>query len=114
MTIQGKAIEQYFAVALFFSHLVEMLLWNSCDTPNRFEQTMVPSRGQGGPKKNKQTRNLRKFHPNLALVLQPRFQALLGLQNGGSEKTLANIRSRVSKNIGDFDCFKMAAGFMIG
>ena len=28
----------------------------------------------------------------------------------GAKKTLANSRSRVSKNIGDFDCFKMAVG----
>ena len=45
---------------------------------------------------------------------QPRPQGLLGVQNSGLEKTLANSRSRVSKNIGDFDCFKMVAGFMIG
>ena len=45
---------------------------------------------------------------------QSRPQGLLGVQNGGSEKTLANSWSRVSKSIGDFDCFKMAAGFMIG
>ena len=38
----------------------------------------------------------------------------LGVQNEGSEKTLANTRSRVSKNIGDFDCFKMSASFVIG
>ena len=45
---------------------------------------------------------------------QPRLQGLLGVQNGVSEKTLENSESRVSKNIGDFDCFKMAVGFMIG
>ena len=28
----------------------------------------------------------------------------------GVKKTLAKSRSRVSKNIGDFDCFKMASG----
>ena len=28
----------------------------------------------------------------------------------GAQKTLANSRSRVSKHIGDFDCFKMVAG----
>ena len=41
---------------------------------------------------------------------QPRPQGLLGGQNGGSEKTLANSRSRVSKNIGDFNLFNMAEG----
>ena len=41
-------------------------------------------------------------------------QGLLGVQNGGSEKTLANSRTRVSKNFEDFDCFKSAAGFLIG
>ena len=45
---------------------------------------------------------------------QPPPQDPLGGQNGGSEKTLANNRSRVSKNIGDFGCFKMAVGFIIG
>ena len=45
---------------------------------------------------------------------QPRPQGLLGVQNGGLGKTLANNRSRVSKNIGDFDCFKLAVGFVIG
>ena len=45
---------------------------------------------------------------------QPHLQGLLGVQNGSSEKTLANRRSRVSKNIGDFDCFKSAMGFVIG
>ena len=44
------------------------------------------------------------------LALQPRHQGFLGVQNGGLEKTEANSRSRVSKNIGDFDCFKLAAG----
>ena len=39
---------------------------------------------------------------------QPRPQGLLGGQNGGSEKTLANSRSRVSKTIGDFNLFNMA------
>ena len=43
-------------------------------------------------------------------AVQPRPQSLLGVQNGGAKKTLVNSRSRVSKNIGDFDCFKMAAG----
>ena len=46
--------------------------------------------------------------------MQPCPQGLFSIQNGGSEKTLANSRSCVSKNIGDFDCFKMAAGFVIG
>ena len=32
------------------------------------------------------------------------------VKNGGSEKTLANSRSRVSKNIGDFNLFNMAEG----
>ena len=38
---------------------------------------------------------------------QPRPQGLLGVQNCGSHKTLANSRSRVSKSIGDFDCFNL-------
>ena len=46
--------------------------------------------------------------------LQPRPQGLLRVQNAGSEKTMANIRSRISRNVGDFDCFKIAAGFVIG
>ena len=46
--------------------------------------------------------------------LQPRPQGLLSIQNGGPGKTLADSRSRVSKNIGDFDCFKSAVGFVIG
>ena len=33
---------------------------------------------------------------------------------GGSENTLANSRSCVSKNIRDLDCFKIAEGYMIG
>ena len=47
-------------------------------------------------------------------LVQPPPQGLLGVQNGGSENILANSRSRVSKNIGDFDCFKLPAGFAIG
>ena len=43
-------------------------------------------------------------------ISQPRPQGLLGGQNGGSEKTLANSRSRASKNIGDFNLFNMAEG----
>ena len=46
-------------------------------------------------------------------IVQPRAQGLLGIQNGGSEETLANSESRVSKNIGDFECFKLAACFVI-
>ena len=45
---------------------------------------------------------------------QLRPQGLLGVQNGGLEETLANRRSHVSKNIGDFDCFKSVAGFVNG
>ena len=44
---------------------------------------------------------------------KPRPHGLLSVQNGGLEKTLANRRSCVSKHIGDFDCFKMVAGFEI-
>ena len=40
------------------------------------------------------------FHPQASV--QPRPQSLLGVQNGGAKKTLANSRSRVSKNIGDW------------
>ena len=47
-------------------------------------------------------------------VAQPRPQGLHGIQNGGSEKTLANSGLRTSKNIGDFDCLQMAADFVIG
>ena len=43
---------------------------------------------------------------------QPYHQGLSSIQNGGLEKILANSRSRVSKSIGDFDCFKLAAGFV--
>ena len=46
----------------------------------------------------------------LIQLTQPRPQGLLGGQNGGSEKTLENSRSRVSKNIGDFNLFNMAEG----
>ena len=42
--------------------------------------------------------------------MQPRPQGLLSGQNGWLEKTLANSRSRVSKNIGDFNLFNMAEG----
>ena len=52
--------------------------------------------------------------PNSAGSAGPCPQGLLGFQNGDSEKTLANSRSRVSKNIGDFDCFKLAVGLVIG
>ena len=45
---------------------------------------------------------------------QTRPQCLLGIQNGASEKTLANGRSHVPKNIRDFDYFEMATGFVIG
>ena len=45
---------------------------------------------------------------------EPCSQGLLGIQNGGLEKTLANSMSRVSKYLGDFNCFKSAAGFVIG
>ena len=44
---------------------------------------------------------------------QPCPKGLLGVENGSSEKALENSSSRVSKNIGDFDCLKMAAGFVI-
>ena len=50
----------------------------------------------------------------LKTVALPTSSRLLGVQDGGSEKTLANSRSRVSKNIEDFVCFKMAAGLVIG
>ena len=53
------------------------------------------------------------FSPGCQQVIQngqPRPQGLLGGQNGGLEKTLANNRSRVSKNIGDFNLFNMAEG----
>ena len=45
---------------------------------------------------------------------QPRPQGLLGVQKGGSKETLADSKSRVSKNSGDFDYFKMSVGFVIG
>ena len=41
-------------------------------------------------------------------------QGLLYVQNGGSEKPLENSMSSVFKNFGELDCFKMAAGFVIG
>ena len=44
-------------------------------------------------------------------VVQPRPQGLLGIQNGGSEK---NSRSPLTNNIGNFDCFILATGFIIG
>ena len=46
-------------------------------------------------------------------LVQPCFQGLLSVQNAGSENTLANSRSRVSKNIGEFDCFKAPAGLRL-
>ena len=42
---------------------------------------------------------------HIILLRQPRPQGPLGGQNGGL---------RVFKNIGDFDCLKLAAGFVIG
>ena len=63
-------------------------------------------------KKNRERTRL--FSRSYYLRAQPRPQGLLGVQNSGSEKTLANGRSRVSKNRGDFDYFKLAAGFVIG
>ena len=47
-------------------------------------------------------------------LFQPRPQGVFGVQNGVLEKTLANNRSRVSKNIGDFHSFKLAVVFVIG
>ena len=41
-------------------------------------------------------------------------QGFFGVQNGSLEKTLANSGSGVSKNVGDFDCFKLTTGSMIG
>ena len=40
--------------------------------------------------------------------VQPRPQGLLGVQNGGLEKTLAN-----SRRLEIFYCFKYAAGFVV-
>ena len=45
---------------------------------------------------------------------QPRPHGLLGVQNGGLEKTKANSESHDSKNIENFDCFQLALNFVIG
>ena len=74
------------------------------------------------PFENKKSYNYSSLtHSSAAIVdsqwalRQPRPQGLLGVLNGGLEKTLVNSRSRVSENIGNFDFFfKLAAGFVIG
>ena len=68
-------------------------------------------------KKDERKKLFHFFPVSTAPKFQPRPQGLLGGQNGGSEKTLANTgkqqvgsRSPVSKNIGDFNLCNMAEG----